>query len=214
MNGTDTQNLEQLAADASGRIAACADLPALEGLKVELFGKKGAITALLKSLGGLAPDARREAGARINAARDDLAALVAERQAGLEQEAMERELAAGRIDVTTLFREHHRKWKRRSRAMVNPNIRTGVEFEETPGYTIIDVYAPDSVGFLYRVTEAISRLRLNIVFAKIATRVDGIVDSFYVLEQSGGPVVDEARRAHIGTQILATVKRTTEMGPA
>ncbi|MBP1658303.1 MAG: hypothetical protein H6Q31_2904, partial [Bacteroidetes bacterium] len=55
---------------------------------------------------------------------------------------------------------------------------------------------------------------LNIVFAKIATRVDGIVDSFYVLEQSGGPVVDEARRAHIGTQILATVKRTTEMGPA
>ena len=125
-----------------------------------------------------------------------------------------RDVIAGRIDVTTLFREHHRKWKRRSRAMVNPNIRTGVEFEETPGYTIIDVYAPDSVGFLYRVTEAISRLRLNIVFAKIATRVDGIVDSFYVLEQSGGPVVDEARRAHIGTQILATVKRTTEMGPA
>jgi [protein-PII] uridylyltransferase len=125
-----------------------------------------------------------------------------------------RDVVAGHIDVTTLFREHHRKWRRRSRAMVNPNIRTGVEFEETPGYTIIDVYAPDSVGFLFRVTEAISRLRLNIVFAKIATRVDGIVDSFYVLEQSGGPVVDEARRAHIGTQILATVKRTTEMGPA
>ena len=93
-------NLEQLSADARGRMAACTGLPELEALKVELFGKKGAITALLKSLGGLAPDARREAGARINAARDELAALVAERQAALEQEALQRELAAGRIDVT------------------------------------------------------------------------------------------------------------------
>jgi phenylalanyl-tRNA synthetase alpha chain len=66
--------IAQLAADARGRIAACASLAELEALKVELFGKKGAITALLKTLGGLAPDERREAGARINAARDELTA--------------------------------------------------------------------------------------------------------------------------------------------
>ncbi len=39
--------------------------------KVEFLGKKGAITAQLKSLGTLAPDARRDAGARINAVRDE-----------------------------------------------------------------------------------------------------------------------------------------------
>jgi len=92
--------LDQLAAAARSRIAASADLVALEALKVELFGKKGAITALLKGLGGMAPDERREAGARINAARDELAAQLAERQATLEQDALERQLAAGRIDVT------------------------------------------------------------------------------------------------------------------
>ena len=124
------------------------------------------------------------------------------------------DLMAGRTNVEGLFREHHRKWKRRARTGANPNIRTDVEFEETPGYTIIDVYAPDSVGFLYRITEAISRLGLNIVFAKIATRVDGIVDSFYVLEQSGTPVVDDARREDIRKQILATLHSTTELGPA
>ena len=93
-------NLDQLAADARSRIAASADLGALEALKVELFGKKGAITALLKGLGGMAPDERREAGARINAARDELAAQLAARQATLEQDALEQQLAAGRIDVT------------------------------------------------------------------------------------------------------------------
>jgi [protein-PII] uridylyltransferase len=124
------------------------------------------------------------------------------------------DLMAGRTNVEGLFREHHRKWKRRARTGRNPNIRTDVEFEETPGYTIIDVYAPDSVGFLYRITEAISRLGLNIIFAKIATRVDGIVDSFYVLEQTGLPVGDDARREEIRSRILATLDTTTELRPA
>jgi phenylalanyl-tRNA synthetase alpha chain len=100
MTDTENTNLEQLAADARGRIAACTDLPTLEALKVELFGKKGTITALLKTLGSLAPDERRAAGGRINAARDELAAVIAARQAALEAAELDRELAAGRIDVT------------------------------------------------------------------------------------------------------------------
>jgi [protein-PII] uridylyltransferase len=76
------------------------------------------------------------------------------------------------------------------------------------------VYAPDSVGFLYRVTESISQLGLNIYFAKIATRVDGIVDAFYVLDQSGQPVHDPVRRAAIRDRILGTITSTTELAPA
>jgi phenylalanyl-tRNA synthetase alpha chain len=100
MSEIRTTNLDELAADARTRIDACAGLSELEALKVELFGKKGAITALLKSLGGLAPEARREAGARINAVRDELTGLVSGREAVLEQAKLERELAASRIDVT------------------------------------------------------------------------------------------------------------------
>ena len=93
-------DLESLATEASARVAACADLAAIEALKVELFGKKGAITAQLKALGGLAPDARREAGARINAVRDELVAQVESRRAELERAELARKLEAGRIDVT------------------------------------------------------------------------------------------------------------------
>ncbi|MEI2790457.1 MAG: hypothetical protein V9E93_16460 [Steroidobacteraceae bacterium] len=59
---TTTLSLDALAADARARVAACAGLADLEALKVELFGKKGAITAQLKSLGALAPDERKAAG--------------------------------------------------------------------------------------------------------------------------------------------------------
>ena len=100
MTDESTNDLETLAARARGSVDACTSLAAVEQLKVEFFGKKGAITALLKTLGSLAPDARREAGARINAVRDEIAALVAARQAQLEREELERRLAAGRVDVT------------------------------------------------------------------------------------------------------------------
>jgi [protein-PII] uridylyltransferase len=129
-------------------------------------------------------------------------------------EKIEEEMATvlrGDTDVQHLFEAHHRKWKRRARAPVNPMIRTDVEFEEKGDFTIIDVYAPDSVGFLYRVTETISRLELDICLAKIATRVDGIVDAFYVLDRSGRPVRDPERREVIRADILRTIKSMSEV---
>jgi [protein-PII] uridylyltransferase len=115
----------------------------------------------------------------------------------------------GEVAVEQLFLEHHRKWKRRRQTGTNPSIKIDVQFEDTPRHTIIDVFAPDSVGFLYRVTEAISSLGLDIFFAKIATRVDGIVDAFYVLERSGVPLTDPNRRELTRTSLLDAI---TKMG--
>jgi [protein-PII] uridylyltransferase len=121
-----------------------------------------------------------------------------------------RRVVAGAVDIGHLFQAHRRKWRRRAKLPVNPTIRVGVEFEDNPRYTIIDVYAPDSVGFLYRVTETMSKLGLDIYFAKIATRVDGIVDAFYTLDRAGQPIVDPEKRATIREQITKTINALTE----
>lgn len=111
----------------------------------------------------------------------------------------------GKLDIEHLFAAHRRKWKRRQKPPANPNIRTDVQFEDNPRYTIIDVYAPDSLGFLYRITETISKLGLNIYFAKIATRVDGILDAFYVLDRDGKQLRDEEVQAFVKQEILDTI---------
>jgi phenylalanyl-tRNA synthetase alpha chain len=85
MTDESTHDLETLAARARAAVGACSSLAGIDELKVEFFGKKGSITAQLKSLGALAPDARREAGARINAVRDEIGDLMAARQTELEQ---------------------------------------------------------------------------------------------------------------------------------
>jgi phenylalanyl-tRNA synthetase alpha chain len=97
---TSTISLDALAADARARVGSCDSLADLEAVKVEFFGKKGAITAQLKSLGALPADERREAGARINAVRDAIGALIESRKHELERAELARKLAAGRIDVT------------------------------------------------------------------------------------------------------------------
>ena len=85
---------------ALSRVLAAGSLADLEHLKVELLGKKGSITAQLKTLSALDPAERRTEGARINALKDEVARAIELRRAALEQAELERRLAADRIDVT------------------------------------------------------------------------------------------------------------------
>lgn len=113
------------------------------------------------------------------------------------------------IDIEKLLSRHKMKWKRRSR-IANPNVRIDVEFEGHSRYTIIDVYAPDMLGFLYRITSTMSMLGLNISFAKIATRIDGIVDSFYVLDLKGTKIDGIEQRSYVRSEILKVINDLTE----
>jgi [protein-PII] uridylyltransferase len=118
----------------------------------------------------------------------------------------------GNIEIAHIIEQHRVRWKRRIR-ILNPNTRCDVQFEDHPQFTIIDIYAPDMLGLLYHITDTIARLGLNISFAKIATRVDGIVDSFYLLNADGKKLDDLAQREAAKRDILATIQALSESGP-
>ena len=92
--------LTVLTQQALAEVAACGDLAALEETRVRWLGKKGALTGQLKGLGGLTAAERPAAGARINEAKEQLQAAIAVRHGELARAEVERQLAAGRIDVT------------------------------------------------------------------------------------------------------------------
>ncbi|HEX7013484.1 MAG TPA: phenylalanine--tRNA ligase subunit alpha [Steroidobacteraceae bacterium] len=94
------QQLETLVRTASDDIAKTDSIEELEQIRVRLLGKKGEITALLKSLGTMEPQARRAAGAKINEARDKLTAALEERRAALESAKLAAQLASEAVDVT------------------------------------------------------------------------------------------------------------------
>ncbi len=97
--------LQALTNESMARIGSITDLAALENLRVALLGKQGSITAELKALGALDPDARRTRGAEVNVARDAVQAALGQRRAELETAALEARLAGERVDVTLPGRE-------------------------------------------------------------------------------------------------------------
>ncbi len=93
-------DLEKLEGDAVGRIDGAADLAALEALRIEYLGKQGSVSALLKTLGGMAPDERQARAPRIQALRQTVSDALEARKATLENAQLEQRLAAETLDLT------------------------------------------------------------------------------------------------------------------
>jgi phenylalanyl-tRNA synthetase alpha chain len=95
MHDADALRGELLAA-----IDAASSPEALEAVRVAALGKSGRVTALLKTLGAMDPDARARAGPAYNRLREAVASALAERRAVLEAETLNARLASERLDMT------------------------------------------------------------------------------------------------------------------
>ncbi|RYY26270.1 MAG: phenylalanine--tRNA ligase subunit alpha [Sphingomonadales bacterium] len=95
-----TTDLDQLRTDLLGSIDAAVGLDAIEALRVHALGKQGAVTGLLKTLGGMSPEQRQETGPRIHALREAVTEALAMRKASLERLAMDARLASETLDMT------------------------------------------------------------------------------------------------------------------
>lgn len=93
-------DLDGLQNSALAEINAAVEARALEQLRVDLLGKKGRVTELLKALGGMAPDERKVFGERVNRVKEALSDALQARGQVLSQAELAQKLAAESIDVT------------------------------------------------------------------------------------------------------------------
>ncbi|KLK94403.1 phenylalanyl-tRNA synthetase subunit alpha [Microvirga vignae] len=93
-------DLNQLERDLLSQVEAAGDEAALESVRVSALGKKGSVSELLKTLGAMTPEERKERGPLINGLRDKVQTAIAAKKETLAEAALEARLAAERIDVT------------------------------------------------------------------------------------------------------------------
>ena len=94
------ENLNALTEAALKQVQDADDLASLDKVRVEYLGKKGSISAQMKSLGKLSAEERPAAGAKINEAKNQVQDALNERKAALEKAAIDAQLAAETLDVT------------------------------------------------------------------------------------------------------------------
>ena len=86
-------------------ISTAKDEAALEAVRVAALGKSGSVSALLKTLGGMTPDERKQKGPAINGLKDQVTQAIAERREALKNAALDEKLATETVDVTLPLRE-------------------------------------------------------------------------------------------------------------
>ncbi len=127
-------DLDTIVREASAGFAATSDAAELEQVKARYLGKQGLLTEQLKSLGRLPPEERREAGARINDAKDRIERALADRRAAIARAKLDARLAEEALDVTLPGRG-------RERGGIHPVMRTWIRVEEifrTIGFDVAD----------------------------------------------------------------------------
>lgn len=93
-------DIAALQSEILGAVSAAADEAALEAVRVAALGKKGSISALLATLGGLSPDERKVQGPKLNGLKETVTAAIAARKAVLADAALEQRLKLEKEDVT------------------------------------------------------------------------------------------------------------------
>ena len=94
------QSLSELVEQAESDIAGAVDLAALDAVRVRYLGKKGELTARLKSLSDLPADERPAAGQDINRAKKTVQESLNARREALQNDALAARLLEDAVDVT------------------------------------------------------------------------------------------------------------------
>ena len=95
-----TDDIATLRADLSVAIAAAGDDAALDAVRVAALGKKGSVSALLASLGSMAPEERKSAGPAINGLKAEISGLIDAKSTELKSAALDARLKAETVDIT------------------------------------------------------------------------------------------------------------------
>ena len=93
-------SLEKILNDAKEQIQKAASLAAAEEIRVKMLGKKGELTEILRSMGKLDPEERKEIGQKANLVRKEIEDLLEEKFEQVKAAAREAQFKLEKIDVT------------------------------------------------------------------------------------------------------------------
>ena len=112
----------------------------------------------------------------------------------------------GRVKVSSLVKKRQKSSSLPGQKL--PRFPNHVEFDcdVSREHTVIDIFAHDEVGLLYRITRTLAELGLYIHVAKISTKVDQVSDTIYVKDIFGQTISDEAKREDIRKALLACLE--------
>lgn len=113
----------------------------------------------------------------------------------------------GRMDLAPALKEKTTVYGTGAPKIVERPVRIKVDNESSSFFTIIEVFAYDYLGLLYDITDSLFRLGLDVWISKIATKVDQVVDVFYVRDFDGQKADTREQEEKIKTVLSEVIRK-------
>lgn len=94
------ERLKQILEESREQLQKATTLQDAEDVRIKALGKKGQLTEILRSMGKLSPEERKELGQAANQVRAQIEAMLDETFADLKKKAQDAKFEAEKIDVT------------------------------------------------------------------------------------------------------------------
>ncbi len=122
---------------------------------------------------------------------------------------VERALTA-QLAISARLAERARTYRRRHRSSATKPI-TAIVFDHRASHnaTVIEVRAPDTLGLLHRLTNALAELGLDVRHATVQTLGQQAIDTFYVRTHGGSKLLEERHRAEVERALMHAVGSAT-----
>ncbi|MDH5721743.1 MAG: phenylalanine--tRNA ligase subunit alpha [Alphaproteobacteria bacterium] len=102
-----TQDIQSLRTQIANEVKSASNLKALDDVRVSVLGKKGRITALMKTLGAMSQEERQTKGRDINILKDEIADLIKHQENALKKQEMDARLSSETLDITLSPRQDY-----------------------------------------------------------------------------------------------------------
>jgi [protein-PII] uridylyltransferase len=108
----------------------------------------------------------------------------------------------GKLDLNAAMARHLARWKRRRNTAIPIPVRVQFENDVSPDVTIVDIFAMDEPGLLFKITRALSDEGFAIQRARISTEANRAIDSFDIQDRRGRKITS--------ADTLSRIRRTLE----
>jgi [protein-PII] uridylyltransferase len=109
---------------------------------------------------------------------------------------------SGRKDVSQLLMSRHSIFKRDT---INVETKVFIDNDVSAYYTVVDVQAKDRLGLLYHLSRAFFEETCSIWLAKILTKAETAIDTFYITDLAGNKITNKQKLDNIKGKILEVI---------
>ncbi len=111
----------------------------------------------------------------------------------------------GTMKVSELVEKRQRPTLLQPKSVRHFPTRIEIDNEVSEDYTVVDIYTHDKVGLLYLISSTLNQLGLYIGVSKISTKVDQVLDVFYLRDIFGHKIVSEEKLEEIRNTLTKAI---------